>query len=139
MQEITSDKANGVVNAAVTLMNNLSMSKIAVTFIMAILGVAAFTVFENRLIVFQTLVASVPLMASVGVGVVVTLIGWAFAIMFDKVERTQLKIEAGHLALLNQQRERIIFLEGETREDHRKMFEMLEELHWRTGNVNGKD
>lgn len=135
MQELTTDKVNSVIK----FINNLSMSKVAVTFITALLAVAAYTIFENRLIVFQTLVVSVPLMASVGIGVVVTLIGWAFALMFDKVERTQLKIEAGHLALLDQQRERIIFLEGETREDHRKMFEMLEELHWRTGNVNGKD
>ena len=133
MQELTTDKVNSVIK----FINNLSMSKVAVTFITALLAVAAYTIFENRLIVFQTLVSSVPLMASVGIGTVITLIGWAFALMIDKLERTQSRIESGHQELLIQQRDRITFLEGETREDHRKMFEMLEEIHWRTG--NGKD
>lgn len=118
------------INAAGDFIQKLSGSRIALAFVMSLLAITAYSLFENRVEVFSVILHSIPIMISIGVGVGISIIGWLFSLAISKIEITQQKVEAA-------QKERIVFLEGNAREDHRKLFEHIDVLIKQIQNLEG--
>lgn len=119
------------INAAGDFITKLTGSRIALAFVMSLLAITAYSLFENRVEVFNVILRSVPIMISIGIGVGISIIGWLFSLAISKIEITQQKVEAT-------QKERIVFLEGNAREDHRKLFEHIDVLIKQIQNLEGQ-
>lgn len=119
------------INAAGDFITKLTGSRIALAFVMSLLAITAYSLFENRVEVFSVILHSIPIMISIGVGVGISIIGWLFSLAISKIEITQQKVEAA-------QKERIVFLEGNAREDHRKLFEHIDVLIKQIQNLEGQ-
>ena len=119
------------INAAGDFIQKLTGSRIALAFVMSLLAITAYSLFENRVEVFSVILHSIPIMTSIGVGVGISIVGWLFSLAISKIEITQQKVEAA-------QKERIVFLEGNAREDHRKLFEHIDVLIKQIQNLEGK-
>ena len=126
MTDSTAEK----INAAGDFIQKLTGSRIALAFVMSLLAITAYSLFENRVEVFSVILHSIPIMISIGVGVGISIIGWLFSLAISKIEITQQKVEAT-------QKERIVFLEGNAREDHRKLFEHIDVLIKQIQNLEG--
>lgn len=119
------------INAAGDFITKLTGSRIALAFVMSLLAITAYSLFESRVEVFNVILHSVPIMISIGIGVGISIIGWLFSVAISKIEITQQKVEAA-------QKERIVFLEGNAREDHRKLFEHIDVLIKQIQNLEGQ-
>jgi hypothetical protein len=118
------------INAAGDFITKLTGSRIALAFVMSLLAITAYSIFENRVEVFHTVLGSIPIMISIGVGAGLSIIGWLFSLAVSKIDETQKRIEQAQL-------ERIIFLEGNAMEDHRKLFEHIDVLIKQIQNIEG--
>ena len=125
------DSTEEKINAAGDFIQKLTGSRIALAFVMSLLAITAYSLFENRVEVFNVILRSVPIMISIGIGVGISIIGWLFSVAISKIEITQQKVEAA-------QKERIVFLEGNAREDHRKLFEHIDVLIKQIQNLEGQ-
>ncbi len=117
MTDSTAEKINAVGN----FITKLTGSRIALAFVMALLGIIAYSLFEARAEVFNVILKSTALMISIGVGSAISLVGWLFSLAISKIEITQQKVESA-------QQQRIEFLESDVRDDHKRIFEDLETL-----------